>query len=132
MLEGVIYNLYTVLLALQELIGEPKRIRATGGFARSALWRQMLADIFNQEVDVPESFESSCLGAVVLGRYALGEIEDLSIVADYVGTTHVHKPIEENVERYKDLLPIYINIYRKLENEYEGIAAYQNKWIKHE
>ena len=131
-LEGVIYNLYTVLLALQELIGEPKRIRATGGFARSALWRQMLADIFNQEVDVPESFESSCLGAVVLGRYALGEIEDLSIVADYVGTTHVHKPIEENVERYKELLPIYINIYRKLENEYQSISAYQTKWIKHE
>lgn len=129
-LEGVIFNLYTVLLALQELIGVPKKIRATGGFARSALWRQMLADIFNQEVDVPESFESSCLGAVVLGRYALGEIEDLSVVSDYVGTTHVHRPIQANVERYEELLSIYIKIYRKLEEEYKSIADYQNKWIE--
>ncbi len=131
-LEGVIYNLYTVLLALQELIGVPKKIRATGGFARSELWRQMLADIFNQEVDVPESFESSCLGAVVLGRYALGEIEDLSVVSNYVGSTHVHTPIKANVERYEELLPIYINIYRKLEAEYSSIAAFQNKWINHQ
>jgi len=130
-LEGVIFNLYTVLLALQELIGVPSKIRATGGFARSELWRQMLADIFNQEVDVPESFESSCLGAVVLGRYALGEIEDLSIVSNYVGSTHVHTPVKENVERYEELLPIYINIYRKLETEYSSIAAFQNKWINH-
>ena len=31
-LEGVIFNLYTVMLALVELIGEPISIQATGGF----------------------------------------------------------------------------------------------------
>ncbi len=127
-LEGVIFNLYTVLLALQELIGVPEKIRATGGFARSPLWRQMLADIFNQEVEIPESFESSCLGAVVLGRYALGEIEDFAIVKNLVGTTHIHAPIEQHVQIYEELIPIYISIYRKLEEEYADIAAFQNKW----
>ncbi len=29
-LEGVIFNLYTVLLALEGLIGEPTKIQATG------------------------------------------------------------------------------------------------------
>ena len=48
-LEGVIFNLYTVLLALEELIGEPTKIQATGGFARSALWRQMMADILTKK-----------------------------------------------------------------------------------
>lgn len=38
--------------------------------AISGLWRQMMADIFNREVVVPESFESSCLGAAALGLYA--------------------------------------------------------------
>ncbi|WP_455663308.1 gluconokinase [Pradoshia sp.] len=127
-LEGVIFNLYTVLLALQELIGVPEKIRATGGFARSPLWRQMLADIFNQEVEIPESFESSCLGAVVLGRYALGEIEDFSIVKNLVGTTHIHTPVEQHVQIYEELIPIYISIYRKLDEEYTGIATFQNKW----
>ncbi len=126
-LEGVIYNLYSVLLALEELIGEPKQIKATGGFARSALWRQMMADIFNQEVTVPESYESSCLGAIVLGKKALGEIDSLSIVSDLVGDTFSHQPKKENVETYAELLPIYIRISRKLTEEYTAIANYQNK-----
>lgn len=130
-LEGVILNLYTVLLALQEVVGIPKKIQATGGFARSELWRQMLADIFNQEVSVPESIESSCLGAVVLGRYSLGEIDDFSIMSELVGTTFSHKPIKENVEIYSDLIRIYISLSRKLNEEYDHIANFQNKWIKH-
>ncbi|MFT8322710.1 MAG: gluconokinase [Bacillus sp. (in: firmicutes)] len=129
-LEGVIFNLYTVMLALQEVIGAPKQIQATGGFARSELWRQMMADIFDQEVTVPESFESSCLGAIVLGMYALGDIEDFSIMKELVGSTHSHKPIKENVDIYQDLTPIFIRVSRLLENEYDQIADFQRKWVK--
>ena len=39
-----------------------------------------MADVFNQNVTIPESFESSSLGAAVLGLYALGEIESLDEV----------------------------------------------------
>lgn len=129
-LEGVIFNLYTVFIALQEVIGIPNKIQATGGFARSELWRQMMADIFNQEVSVPESFESSCLGAIVLGMYALGEIEDFSIVSKWVGSTHVHNPIPENVDLYVELIPIFIRISRLLEQEYHDITKFQEKWVK--
>lgn len=129
-LEGVILNLYSVLLALQEVIGVPTKIQATGGFARSELWRQMMADIFNQEVVVPESFESSCLGAIVLGMYALGEIEDFSIMSELVGSTHAHQPIENNVKIYEDLTPIYIRVSRRLEEEYSSITHFQEKWVK--
>ncbi len=128
-LEGVIYNLYTVLLALSELMGEPRKIHATGGFARSALWRQMMADIFNHEVIIPESFESSCLGAAILGLYSLGEVESLNVVSEMVGATHHHVPIDENVAIYEDLLPIYIRVSRILQDEYESIAAFQKKWV---
>ena len=128
-LEGVIFNLYTVLLALSELIGEPKKIHATGGFARSELWRQMMADIFNQEVFIPESFESSCLGAAILGLYSLGEIDSLSIVSEMVGATYHHTPISENVSIYEDLTPIYIRLSRILQEEYESITAFQKKWV---
>lgn len=129
-LEGVIYNLYTVLLALEELTGEPKRIQATGGFARSELWRQMMADIFNQEVVVPESYESSCLGAAILGLYALGEVDDLKVVSKMVGATYSHKPDEENARIYRELMPIYIRLSRMFENEYAAIAAFQNKHLQ--
>jgi gluconokinase len=128
-LEGVIFNLYTVLLALNELIGEPKKIHATGGFARSELWRQMMADIFNHEVCIPESFESSCLGAAILGLYSLGEIEDLNVVSEMVGATFKHIPNSENVAIYEDLTPIFIRLSRMLGEEYKSIADFQKKWV---
>ncbi|GGA47381.1 gluconokinase [Paenibacillus physcomitrellae] len=126
-LEGVIYNLYTVLLAMEEQIGQPSKIMATGGFARSELWRQMMADIFDQPVTVPESIESSCLGAVVLGLYAIGRADSLRVVADMVGSTHEHVPQKENAVLYKELLPIFIRLSRKLEDEYADLADFQRK-----
>ncbi|GAB6991629.1 gluconokinase [Paenibacillus pini] len=124
-LEGVIFNLYTVLLAMEEQIGRPAKIHATGGFARSPLWRQMMADIFDQEVIVPESYESSCLGAVVLGLYATGKVDSLEVVSGMVGATHHHTPMKENAHIYHQLLPIFIRISRKLEEEYKDIAEFQ-------
>ncbi|MFD1773922.1 gluconokinase [Paenibacillus rhizophilus] len=126
-LEGVIFNLYTVMLAVEEQMGRPQRIMATGGFARSALWRQMMADIFDQEVVVPESFESSCLGAVVLGLYATGRIDSLNAVFGMIGTTHRHMPIKANANVYKQLLPIFISLFRSLESQYEAISKFQRE-----
>ncbi|YCA43626.1 gluconokinase [Bacillus sp. JZ8] len=126
-LEGILFNLYTVLLALSELIGEPKKIKATGGFARSEVWRQMMADIFGQEVTVPESFESSCLGAALLGLYSIGEIDSLNAVSSMVGETHQHTPNEENAQTYQELSSIYIRLARLFKEEYANIAAFQEK-----
>lgn len=128
-MEGVILNLYTVFLALQELIGQPGKIQATGGFARSELWRQMMADIFSQEVHVPESVESSCLGAAILGLNAIGEADSLDVAAGMIGSTYRHEPIAENTEIYAEITRIYIRISRLLEPEYKSIADFQNKWV---
>lgn len=124
-LEGVIYNLYTVLLAMEEQIGQPRKIQATGGFARSPLWRQMMADIFDQKVVIPESIESSCLGAAILGLYAIGKIDSFDVVKKMIGETYEHTPNKESATIYKELLPIYIRISRKLEEDYEAIAHFQ-------
>lgn len=126
-LEGVIFNMYTVLLAMEEQIGRPSKILATGGFAHSSLWRQMMADIFDQEVVIPESIESSCLGAVVLGLYATGRVESFDVVFDMIGSTHKHTPIDEHTKIYKQLLPIYISVYRSLESQYQAIAEFQRQ-----
>ena len=126
-LEGVIFNLYSILPAVEALIGPTQTMKATGGFARSGLWRQMMADIFNREVVVPESFESSCLGAAVLGLYALGRVDSLNVIAEMVGATHRHAPMAGNVAIYQRLLPIYLSIPAKLEQEYRAIAAFQRE-----
>ena len=82
-LEGVIYSLFSILPAVEDLIGTTRTMKATGGFARSGLWRQMMADVFDREVVVPESFESSCLGAAILALYALGDVDSIEVVATH-------------------------------------------------
>lgn len=127
-LEGINMNLYTVLLALEELIGIPERIHATGGFAKSNVWRQMVADIFNLQVHVPQTVESACFGAAFLGLYAVGEVGSLSDVTHYIQTHHVSHPIKENVTIYKELIPLFIRLNRRLEDEYDSIVAFQRKY----
>ena len=126
-LEGVIYNLYMVLLILEEQMGAAGRIQATGGFARSSLWRQMMADIFNRPVHIPASIESSCLGAAVLGLYAIGQVDSLQAVSRMVGTTHRHAPIPEHAKIYRKLLPVFLDLPAKLSKEYTTISTFQNE-----
>jgi gluconokinase len=126
-LEGVIFNLYSILPSVESLVGKSQRIKATGGFARSGLWRQMMADVFDRDVVVPETFESSCLGAAVLGLYALGRIDSLDVVGDMVGATHRHIPVAKNVAIYKRLLPIFLALPMQLEAQYRQIALFQQE-----
>ncbi|MGF1524527.1 MAG: gluconokinase [Leptolyngbyaceae cyanobacterium] len=121
-LEGVIYNLYLVLETLQATTGEIGSIRAAGGFARSALWRQMLADIFNREVTIPQSYESSCRGAAILGLFALGHLSDLKLAANMLGTPHPHQPIAANVARYQKVIPVYQRLLNTLTSEYAALT----------
>ncbi|GEN48555.1 gluconokinase [Ligilactobacillus pobuzihii] len=127
-LEGIVYNLYTVLLALEEVAGQPKEILATGGFARSQLWRQMLADVFERPVTIPQDFESSCLGAAVIGMKSLGMANDFNVVKQFIGETSTYDPNPDNFDVYRELVPIYIRLTRQLRPEYENIARFQ---IKH-
>lgn len=127
-LEGVLLNLYTVYLALIEVMGSsPEQIKATGGFAKSEVWRQMMADIFDTSVEVPESYESSCLGACVLGLKAIGEIDSFNVLDNMVGNTYKHEPNKDNVDVYQSLIPIFINLSRKLSEEYDLISDFQKK-----
>lgn len=127
-LEGVIFNLYTVFIALSVLMDEEvTKLKATGGFAKSALWRQMMSDIFEHEVIVPESIESSCLGAFILGQIAIGEKENFDHVSDMVGVTKPHIPNQEHVKVYREILPIYISLTKQMMETYDQIAAFQRK-----
>lgn len=127
-LEGINMNLYMVFLALEELIGVPDKIHATGGFAQSNNWRQMLANIFNQEVHVPQTIESVCLGAAVLGRYAIGDIADFTAVKDMVETKEINEPFSDHVAVYQELMPLYIRLSRLFEQEYDAITEFQEKY----
>jgi len=90
----------------------------------------MMADVFDREVVVPESFESSCLGAAVLGLYALGHVDSLDVVSGMVGATHRHTPNPKNAALYRQLLPVYLSLPRKLGDEYRTLAKFQQQAVQ--
>lgn len=64
-MEGVTLGMNYGLRRLTELGVRPAQIRATGGGAKSKLWRQMMADIFNAEVVTLKVSEGAAYGAAL-------------------------------------------------------------------
>lgn len=123
-LEGVLFQV-AAIVSLMEQSGSPaKEIRASGGFARSAMWCRMLADVLGVPVTVPESVESSGLGAAQLGLYAMEEGRG-PLLRWGTGQATVYEPNLENYRIYKDLLPFYLNIYRVLKDSMREIDRLQ-------
>jgi len=128
-LEGVAYRIRSVVEALEELAGPAAEIRASGGFARSILWRQIMADVLGAAVTVPDAIESSGLGAAQLGLLALGEVRDFSGVHAWVKAGVRHEPDRRNHAIYSELSAIYSRVYRQLKAEFDAIAAFQKQHI---
>lgn len=124
-LEGVVLNLHAVFTILEEVAGPTRRLSASGGFARSRVWRQIMADVFDRELLVPESPDSSAFGAAALGMHAIGAIASLADVAKMVGTSARHLPNPQAADSYNKLKPIYFQVPAALEPLYGQIAAYQ-------
>lgn len=70
--EGVVFGHRTHLDRLLKVREMPDRIRASGGAARSDVWMQILADVFQRPVEVPDGSELGALGAAMCAAVALG------------------------------------------------------------
>ncbi|HET7580294.1 MAG TPA: gluconokinase [Bacillales bacterium] len=117
-LEGVIYQLDMVVEALRNSGVRPQEFRATGGFTKSALWRQIMADVFDRDILVPSNTSSSCFGAALLGMKALGWIEDFSSIKEMVPIQAYHKPIDSHVRVYRRYKPIFGQLVEKLQPDF--------------
>jgi gluconokinase len=70
-MEGILFNVKIIAEAL-EAHGPVHTLHAGGGFSRNPLWVQMLADIFQKTVVLPdENVDASLLGAIQCAREAL-------------------------------------------------------------
>ncbi|MDX6714607.1 MAG: gluconokinase, partial [Baekduia sp.] len=113
-LEGVCQQLALVLASLREAGNEIREIRATGGFARSPLWRRLLCDVLGFPVGFPESHHGSGFGAALLGMEALGMIETIERAADLIAIDEVLEPDPEAAAVYAAMLPTFDALYDAL------------------
>ncbi len=71
-MEGVAFSLRDSLDLMKELGEAPTQVRVTGGGARSDLWRQVLADVFDCRIVRTASDQGPAFGAALLASVAAG------------------------------------------------------------
>lgn len=120
-MEGVIFNIFQIGQALFSLNNKNGNLYANGGFSKSALWVQILADIFGQQVKQPVSHQSSAWGAAWLALFGLGEVPSLGEIKDVIPMKETVEPNMENHQAYKELFAIYKDIYKGLKDTFKRL-----------
>jgi xylulokinase len=106
-MEGVTLGMNYGLRRLIELGVKPTQIRVTGGGARSKVWRQIMADVFNTEVVTLKVGEGAAYGAALQAlwcwRLQQGEKVSISEITDRfveVNKLETAEPDSKNAKVY--------------------------------
>jgi len=109
-MEGVTLGMNYGLRRLAALGVRATQVRATGGGARSRLWRQIMADVFNAEVVTLQVAEGAAFGAALQAlwcwRREQGEdvrIEDLTDAFVRLNPRETARPNPQAAARYTEL-----------------------------
>lgn len=128
--EGVCFALAAVADVLAEVVPAVVEIRATGGFTRSRGWLRILADVLGHEIAVPEVAEAACFGAALVALVAAGDVPSMDAAAGRVKIARRFAPDEEHRGAYRELRPIYDEIYGRLREQFRAIAGVQAQSIR--
>ena len=109
-------QLALVLDAMADAGLELTELRATGGFARSPFWRQLLADVLGTPIGFPASEQGSAAGAALLGHVALGHLGSVEDAAALVRVTEVVHPDPDAARFYRRLLPAFASTAAAVED----------------
>jgi len=111
-LEGICYAMKDVLDAVQQNAEPITQINISGGFTRSAVWVQALADITNTNLAILQADDASAVGAGLLALKSMG------LIGEYPQTNKtdlkIFKPDPQNAAVYSKSFEIYKQLYADL------------------
>jgi xylulokinase len=117
-LEGVAFSLKDTFTLFEELAIPVETIRLGGGGARSPLWRQIQADVYNHPVEVLQAEEGGAFGAALLAGTGVDAWP--SVQAACAATVRAAETIEPiAAEAMQRAYPHYRRVYPAL----RGVAA---------
>jgi xylulokinase len=119
-LEGVAFSLRDSFSIFQEINVPVKEIRLGGGGARSALWRQIQAEVCGREVQLLGAEEGAAYGAAILAGVGAGVWESVDEACDAVVHVRVRiKPDANHAAIMERGYQVYRRIYPALREIYE-------------
>ena len=131
-LEGVAFGIKDSFTLIQNAgLGCIEQVRMSGGGAKSALWRQIMADVLGVELVTVNTTEGAAFGAALLAGVGAGVFE--SVLAACEATIQITGRTTPTAaaEKYQQIYPHYRALYPALKDEFQpteqlsGYSDYQ-------
>jgi xylulokinase len=114
MYEGIAYAIRDAMTAAEMLGLRYDTLRIIGGGARSATWRQIVADVLGKQILVPANGDAS-FGAAVLAGIGVGLFDGPADAVDRCcRLVATHEPSAEIHDLYTDFFGVYSDAQRQL------------------
>ena len=114
-LEGIAFALRSVLDVIEEAEVRVETVVAIGGGVRSPLWRQILADVFERPLLIPDQLENAtAMGAAAAAAVGVGLRSSYAECARWV-------PIAQTVEPAPGRAAVYRESYRRYQKLYPAL-----------
>ena len=118
-LEGVAFSQFDCLSLMKEVGITSGKVVLFGGGARSKLWKQIIADIFDTRIVTLNVEEGPSYGGAILAGVGCGIYKSVQEAAGKViKEVEEIMPRQENTETYKKIYNIYRALYRDLKNRF--------------
>lgn len=121
-LEGVSLNARWLLMYVEKMTAKKlDNINFIGGGANSAVWSQIIADVFERQVrQMKEPLMSNSRGTAILALLALNMIS-LDDVSKWVEVDKTFTPNPANRSRYDEMFGRFVEIYTRNKPVYDKL-----------
>jgi xylulokinase len=122
-LEGVTFALADSAAIMRDLGIDIDTVRATGGGARSAFWRQMQADILNARVVTALADAGPAFGAAVIAGAGVGVFPSIPEAVERL--VQVRDPLDPDPAQsgvYRDYRRLYDDLYPALQGNFRSLS----------
>ncbi|MCL2698443.1 MAG: xylulokinase [Oscillospiraceae bacterium] len=122
-MEGVAYSMRDCAEVMRGMGINVSDMMACGGGGSSALWRQMLADLYGCPVKTTLNKEGPALGVALLAAVGTGIYKSVpEACSAVIKADRVQEPISENIHKYAKVYDLYTKLYPAMKGMFEELA----------
>src|SRR4051812_42275596 len=124
LLEGVTFGMRDALEIMNNMGCGAREVRASGGGARSAFWRQLQADVYNQPIVLTNATEGPAYGVALLAGVGTGVWKSVEEACRRsIKQTKKVNPNKKAAAAYEPFYRTYDKLYGDLKDRFREIAS---------
>ena len=122
-LEGVAFGLRDSFELMKSAgLADVIQVRVSGGGTRSALWRQIMADVLQAELVTVNTTEGAAYGAALLAAVGSGTFDSTESACQQLIRITGRTVPGANLSLYNEQYPVYRTLYPALKSTFEAMS----------